>query len=600
MTATIQTESGTRTVEIRYFAESEEWANDVFTTIREGFPLLEKKIGVPCPVSYDILVIETTRLEAGVGGVNKGPKGLVVPTGTSMSTIIHELCHYWFGWQPHLYWSKWVLEGFPEAYTIAVLRELNHPEGYEHWYSRLDQYEWAKAQIGDKPLNEVGYATDFEDPRVAVLYSKGMVYCRWLMLFFGEKHMHALNEKIIFMDHLRSEDYQAVAEEVTGQELDWLFSGWVYPGEYSYQGKTVSFEWFAGDGDKDGIRTFEEIETGSSPFVTDTDRDGLPDGYEIQLKTDVQNADTDNDGLPDGEEVPIIVDGKNTEWKTPLIADDKDSESPTPQDLKGVYYNADSNYVYFMIEMYNEVNMEHHTGILINVDDDERADVGIFVSYDYVFVGVWEQDEYTEVYDPDVLKGMFGVADEVIEFRIPKRTRFIRFPNTMRVWALEYSLAVRKTTDKTYYESVSLDATVESTNPLDADSDNDGVVDGEDVNPLSRDASAEPGGESEINKSASEETGTEVEAEPEEMAEPETETEETATKPEHPETHKSESKEANLMIFIAGGAFLIGVGYFLLKRRSHSVEQGETRICPKCGYHNKVDSDFCEKCGGLL
>jgi len=603
MTATITTESGTRTVEIRYFATSEEWAKDVFKTIREGFPLLEKKIGVPCPVTYDILVIEATKLGAGVGGMNRGAKGLVVPTGTSTGTIVHELCHYWFGWHPYLQWSKWILEGFAEAYTISVLRELDHPEGYDHWYSRLNQYEWAKAQIGDKPLSEVGYVTDFEDPRVAVLYSKGMVYCTWLVLFFGEETMHTINERIIFTDHLRSEDYQAVAEEVTGQQLDWLFSGWVYPGEYYYEGKSVSFEWFAGDGDKDGIKTFEEIKKGSSPFITDTDRDGLPDGYEIELRTDLKNSDTDNDGLKDGEEVSIIIDGKNTEWEKPVITDEKDSKSETPQDIKAVYYAADNNYVYFMIECYNNLNTAHHTGILINVDDNNSADFAFLVSFDYLFLGVWEQDGYTEFYDPESLKGTFVVADEVIEFRIPKRMRRVRFPTTIYVWGLEYSLADGVTVDKTYADSVVLDATVESTNPLNPDSDYDGFLDGEDQNPLSADVREEGGTDVPENEESTE--SAEVTGAPDtEVEVPELEvTKIRITKVPDPESESRGAQkvpQGNLRIAVGVVLLILIVAGYLLKRRSHPAEQPEKRICPQCGYDNEADDNFCELCGELL
>ena len=513
MTATIETESGRKTVEIRYFAESEEWAKNVFKTIREGFPLLEERIGVPCPTAYDIVVEETTSLKAGVGGMNKGPLGLVVPTGTSTHVIIHELCHYWFGWMPDLHWSNWILEGFPEAYTISLLQELDHPEGYDHWYGRLHEYQWAKAELGgDKPLSEVGYTPDFEDPRVGMLYSKATVFCSWLLLYFSEEEMHKINEQILFMNPLRTEDYQEIAEEVTGEDLDWLFSGWVYSGEYYYEGNPVSFEWFAGDGDSDGISTLKEIENGSSPFVTDTDRDGLPDGYEPLLKTDVTNADTDADGLTDGEEVPIIIDGKNTEWKTPLIDDEKDSESPVPPDVKAVYYAADDKYVYFMVECYNNPNMAHQTGILIDTNNDRSAEYGFFVSYDYLFLGMWEEDQYTEVFDPASLKGTFLVVDDVIEFRIPKRMGKIQFPNHIRVWALEFYTAEGETTDKTYSEFISLGKNVESTNPLNPDSDGDGLKDGEDANPLSADVT-------EQEESTEVETGAEMQEQLREEAE---------------------------------------------------------------------------------
>jgi hypothetical protein len=551
MSETIETESGRRTVEIRYYAESEEWAKDVFRTIRDGFPLLEKMIGVPCPVSYDIIVEETTSLKAGVGAVNRGPFGIQVPTGMSTYVIIHELCHYWFGHLPDLHWSNWILEGFPEAYTVSVLRELNRPAGYDSWFNRLNQYEKAKSELGgDKPLNKVGYAPDFEDPRVAMLYSKSIVFCSWLLVYFDEESMHKINEEIIFMNPLRTEDYQAIAEEITGEPLDWLFSGWVYPGDYYYEGKSVSFEWFAGDGDKDGIATLKEIETGSSPSTADTDRDGIPDGYELLIGTDFENADTDNDGLDDREEIPIIVDGKNTEWKKPLVEDDKDSESPHPEDIKAVYYAADDKYLYFMIELYNDLNMAHHTGVLFDITDDRSAEYIFFVSYDHLFLGTWGEDDYSETAFPESLKGAFVIADEVIEFRIPKRMPQFQFPDRMRVWASEYYVVDGATTDKSPSSTVSTQSTLESTHPLNPDSDNDGLKDGEDPHPLSA---------SEIEETEEPE---ETES-PQETEEPE----ETESPQETEEPEETEPPDAGLPNIFTIGAVLAGLVIFLCARK---------------------------------
>jgi hypothetical protein len=555
---TIQTESGSRTVVVRYFAESEEWAEDVFETIRKGFPILEKRIGVPCPTTYDIVVEETTSLKAGVGGVNKGPLGMVVPTGTSTNVIIHELCHYWFGYLPDLHWSNWILEGFPEAYTVSVLQDLNHPDGYNHYYNRLNGYEWAKSEFGgDKPLNEVGYSPDFEDPRVGMLYSKATVFCSWLLLYFGEESMHEINGQIIHMNPLRTEDYQAIAEEVTGEELDWLFSGWVYPGDYYYQGKKVSFEWFAGDGDKDGISTLAEIKTGSNPLIADTDNDGLPDGYEPLVKTKLDNPDTDNDGLPDSEEVPIIIDGKNTEWKNPIIRDDKDSESSKGPDIKAVYYAADDRFMYFMIELYNDYDTAHRIGILVDVDDDRYANYIFYILYGHLILGTWTEDDYTVTADPQTLKDTFAVADKVIEIRIPKGMRQIKFPNMIKVWASEYSFADRETTDKSSSVSILLKKTLESTNPLDPDSDDDGLLDGEDESPLS----AEP---------ETPETPEETEA-PEtpapELAEAEpAETEPEAEEVEAPETPEEEQDAGPMNICTVGTVFLGFFIFFLVRK----------------------------------
>ncbi len=553
MTATIETESGRRTVEIRYFAESEEWAKDVFRTIRDGFPLLEEKIGVPCPVAWDILLEETNSLEAGVGGMNKGPLGMVVPTGTSTRTIIHELCHYWWGTHISLKWSNWILEGFPEAYTFAVLKDLEHPEAYSQWYGRMDQYEEAKAELGDKPLSEVGYTPDFEDPRVALLYSKAMVFCTWLMLYFGEETMHEINAQVIPMNPLRTEDYQEIAEEITGEDLDWLFSGWVYPGKYYYEGDPVSFEWFAGDGDSDDISTMNEIEMGFPPAITDMDRDGLPDGYELLLKTDPENPDTDSDGLLDGEEVPIIIDGKNTEWSTPLTTDSKgDSVSQNPQDLKALYYATDDTYVYFMIEFHNKFNSAYHTGIQMDTDRDGRTDFIFFIIYDHLYLSIWEKGEWVEsVNDPKLLKGATVVANQVVEFRIPKRMRLVQFPSQFKVWAYEFSVVDEEISDQISSSSVSLDQNPrKGTNPRSPDTDGDGIADGEDPDPLAVTSLEE----------APEEA-------PEEEAPEEKTIEEPASEPEVEEPEETQEPEAGLPNILAVGTVLLGVAIFLLVRK---------------------------------
>lgn len=544
MKATIETESGRRLVEIRYYPGSEEWARDIFNLIKKGFPLLEEKIGVPCPTPWDIRITEVTNLEEGVGAVNKGPDGIEVPPDTSPSTIIHELCHYWFRHEPR----SWSLEGFPEAYTIQVLKELGHSEAYSHWYDRLDMYEAAKAEIGDKPLIKVGYHPDFTDPRVALMYAKATVFSTWLILYLGEETMHKINQVVVFEDRIFSEDYQEIAEEAAGKDLDWLFSGWVFEGEYYYDGESVSFEWFAGDGDKDGIDTFEEIEMGLSPFNPDTDGDGLPDGQELFLKTDLNDPDTDDDQLKDGEEVSIIMDGKKSEWTIPIIKDDKgDSELPGSQDIKAVYYATDDTYLYFMIEFYTKPSTAYHTGVEFDIGGSEQADFIFFSIYDHVNVSIWDNGEWVEtVSDPNLLKGAAVISNQVMEFRIPKRMHQVTFPDSFKVWVYEYSVAERKVGDKTYAVTVSTGQNpVRSTNPRDPDTDGDGLLDGEDPEPLV--AQEEP-------------TETEPPQETEEPQEPEKE-------PQEPGPQESPSEKETPF---TGWVVLLGMVVVLLLKRLHS------------------------------
>jgi hypothetical protein len=519
--ATIQTEGGTKKVEIRYYPGSQDWAQDIFKIIKEGFPLLEKRIGVPCPTPWDILIIETTNLAPGVGGVNKGPDGIEVPPDTSPNTIIHELCHFWFRHEPH----GWSLEGFPEAYTIQLLKELERPEAYSHWISRLDTYQEMKLEIGDLPLNEVGYHPDFTDPRVGFMYAKTTVFCTWLIQYLGEETMHKINEVVVSRDRIFSEDYQEIAEDITGEDLDWLFSGWVFEGDYYYDGKTVDFDWFAGDGDHDGIPTLEEIEMGQSPFATDSDRDGLPDGQELFIRTEVKNPDTDNDGLKDGEEVPIILDGKNTEWSDPIIEDDRgDSELSGSQDIKAVYYATDEKYLYFMLEFYGDPSLAFHSGIRIDVDQDGKTDFIFFYICDYLSLSIWDEGQWVEtVIAPQLLKGATVIADDVIEFRIPKRMDQVKFPSEFDVWAYEISVQQRESCDKTYSKSITRDQNFkESTNPHNPDSDGDGLLDGEDPEPLKVTEVKEPEEpeEKEPEEEEPKEKEVQPEKEPEEAEEP--------------------------------------------------------------------------------
>jgi len=70
-----------------------------------------------------------------------------------------------------------------------------------------------------------------------------------------------------------------------------------------------------GDSDEDGLTDAREAELGTDPLLLDSDEDGVGDGDEIDFYgTDALAADTDADGLNDGEE--LLIYGTN-----PLLAD---------------------------------------------------------------------------------------------------------------------------------------------------------------------------------------------------------------------------------------------------------------------------------------
>lgn len=64
------------------------------------------------------------------------------------------------------------------------------------------------------------------------------------------------------------------------------------------------------DSDDDGLPDVREYVLGTNPSAIDTDSDGLPDADETEGGTDPRNPDTDGDGLPDGlERGSVFVSG---------------------------------------------------------------------------------------------------------------------------------------------------------------------------------------------------------------------------------------------------------------------------------------------------
>jgi cysteine-rich repeat protein len=59
------------------------------------------------------------------------------------------------------------------------------------------------------------------------------------------------------------------------------------------------------DTDADGLSDGVELDIGSNPFLADSDNDGLSDAQEVNIGTDFNDADTDNDTLSDGDEVLV-------------------------------------------------------------------------------------------------------------------------------------------------------------------------------------------------------------------------------------------------------------------------------------------------------
>ena len=124
----------------------------------------------------------------------------------------------------------------------------------------------------------------------------------------------------------------------------------VEPGFYCYDIPSVCIP-LSGDPDNDGILTGDELPLGTDPRDPDTDDDGISDGDEIQsggsttyepgVDTDPRDADTDDDGIADGEETVTGSDGFITDPLNPdsdgdgLLDGVETSATPVPSGRSG-------------------------------------------------------------------------------------------------------------------------------------------------------------------------------------------------------------------------------------------------------------------------
>lgn len=178
--------------------------------------------------------------------------------------IAHELAHQWWGdyITCHNWHHIWLNEGFA-SYCEALWAGHAYGEGYYHTYMGYMKY------FGGGSIF-IEDTTDAWNIFSSIVYDKGA----WVL------HMlrHVVGD-VTFFDILRTyyseyahgvaetEDFQALCEEVSGMDLDYFFSEWIYGTYYPKYRYSWIFE-YAGSGYYDVYLHIDQYQTTPPTYFT--------------------------------------------------------------------------------------------------------------------------------------------------------------------------------------------------------------------------------------------------------------------------------------------------------------------------------------------
>jgi len=234
------------TVIVHYFEKDKEWADRVLNFTSQAVILMEEITGVPYPPEhqgeYYVEVFGADKEAIGDFGVEIDECGIwITPTiGFSEehndAILAHEISHIWAGYKTTVD-ERWLAEGFANLYAHLVLLRMN----------RTYEAEWIKAQeflvycdgksALDFPLDEFVYPGD--TPRnIRFGYAKSMVFTYMIHENYGLETIQKTNHELWMKSEIPdSKEYKEAMEEAVGHNLDDLFSGWVFWGEYKVEFK---------------------------------------------------------------------------------------------------------------------------------------------------------------------------------------------------------------------------------------------------------------------------------------------------------------------------------------------------------------------------
>jgi aminopeptidase N len=192
---------------------------NLFTELYGPYPFLEEKYG---------------HAEFGWGG------GMEHQTCSSMGSfgsgiVAHELAHQWFGdkitckdWH-HI----WLNEGFATYSESAYVESLHGIDGYHNQMN--SEMNAAKSATGSIWVQDISSVSQIFNSRRS--YAKGAVVLHMLRGIVGTKAFYKImrayaSDSTLAYGVATTEDFQQVAEDISGMDLNYFFSEWIYGENY--------------------------------------------------------------------------------------------------------------------------------------------------------------------------------------------------------------------------------------------------------------------------------------------------------------------------------------------------------------------------------